>query len=97
MPKEKRIEISRSTALVSIGCMGEMGCDLGDDILHRILTGEFVEVSKVILILFPIPPPPPENIEWPILSLENISAFNQLIIICARERSNSKQFTLELG
>lgn len=42
-------------------------------------------------------PPPTENIKWPILSLKNVSAFNQLIIICARERNNSKTIYFGIG
>lgn len=65
--------------------------DLRDEVLCRISTGGYTEPSRVMLILSPISP------KQPMLSLANISAFNQLIITCARERNNSETICFGVG
>lgn len=80
--------------MVTIGYVGEKGCDLRDEASCGISTGQYIENSGVTLILSPLSS---KSFKWLVLLLENISAFNQLIIICARERNNSKTIYFGIG
>lgn len=40
--------------MIGIGYMREERCDLRDEVSFRILTGDYIEISRVVFILSPI-------------------------------------------